>query len=258
MIDLVTLYTELDPMIDSLLTSLPNERGAEKGKTCEDLCVHYRTSGIAALLLELDIDRFYHMLIRSGLTRLFLLKTMSQEEQEGSRYTKLTRANGFFDSVAANQLNVAEKIVFLSPRNWNKKFEYEDDYCYILFLHQMVKGGENNQRREILTRFEKVLDGEPSQKLDICYALLERDSGKFDDCFHDLLGFWTEEIEYQMRSISRNEIEFTAAKHVYIEGLALLHLAEMTGIETREEYEYCPKEARMPMSAPFPDNGYPK
>ena len=258
MLDLDLLYHELDSIIDNKVRKIIHVSEDEIGSLCEDLCLFYRTAAIAALLLEMDIERFNRMLIYSGLTRLYLLKQTEGEAKNKSRFCKITRANGFFDSVAAGRFDVAKDIVALSPLNRNEKFEYEDDYCYVLFLQKTVTSGNKNLRWEILKRFEKVLEGEASPKLGICNALFKQDSEMFEDSFLEFLELWTDEIEYQEVSMSRNEVEFSTARHVCIEGLALLRFSEIAGIVTQEEYEYCPKEARMPIGSPFPDFGYPK
>ena len=257
MFDLTSLYQDIESMVDFSLEQLAKASSSELGPLCEELYVFYRTAGIAALLLDLDIDRFYHMLIRSGLIRVFLLQKSTQEDKKLSRFCKLTKVNGFFDSVAANRFDVAEKITVLSPQKWIERYEYEDDYCYILFLHNMIRGGEKSLKEKIIYRFEKILEGESSPKYDVCYALFKQDNQYFDDAFSDLIDLWTDEIEFQKKSISRNEVEFAAARHIYIEGLALLRIAEMVGIETQDEYQYCPKEARLPMRTPFPNTGFP-
>lgn len=253
MIDLASLYPSMESIIAFKLEELSQAKINEIGPICEELSILYRAAGIAAILLELDSDQFYHMLIRSGLTRLFLLQKVSPDNKEGSRYCKITRANGFFDSVAANRLDLAKQIAIRSPQRWIETYEYEDDYCYILFLHEMVKGGERRLKEGILDRFKRVLEGQKPPRYLICCALLEGDSDHFDNAFLDLLDQRTEEMEFQKRSLSRNEVEFATARHLYVEGLALLMIAEMAGIRTRKEYyPYCPSEARVPMQTPFP------
>lgn len=257
MIDLSVWYQDLSNMFNYELRNLAEIPTSELGPSCEELCVLFRTAGIGALLLELDIDRFYHMLISSGLTKVFLLQQTAPEEKDLSRFCKITKANGFFDSVAANRFDVAEKIAVTSPQKWMERYEYEDDYCYILFLHNMIRGGKKSLKEKIINRFEMILEGESSPKYDVCYAFFKQDNQYFDDAFSDLIDLWTDEIEFQKRSISRNDMEFASARHVYIEGLALLRIAEMVGINTQDEYQYCPKEARLPMRTPFPNTGFP-
>lgn len=258
MIDLNTLYPELESMIDSKLKDLSTAQKNELGPLCDELNIFYRTCGIAAILIDLDSDKFYHMLIRSGYTRLFLLEQFSGEHKMESRFCKITRSNGLFDSIAANRIDIAKEIADLSPMKWNKKFEYEDDYCFILFIHEMIKNPENNILEFILQRFKGILANQSSSKYDVCFSLLERDDSSFDQSFMAMLNDWENELDRQAKSIGRNEVEFSTAKYVYIQGLALLKMAEKLGIKTKDEYLFCPKEARMKLVKPFPENGYPK
>ena len=46
--------------------------------------------------------------------------------------------------------------------------------------------------------------------------------------------------------------EIVAQRQVFVEGLAILRLAERRGLTTQAEYQYCPSLARVPMRTPFP------
>lgn len=258
MIDLSVLYPDLDAIIELKLQDLIRAwKLGELGELCEELCVAYRAAGIAALLLDLDTDRMHHMFIRSGLTRVFLLERMTPEDRDGSRFCKVTRANGFFDSIAANQLDLGRRIIALGPQQRHDRFEYEEEYCYVRFLHELLQGGGQDEQNRLLDRWKTLLEKTTDARYDVCRALQGRDGEGFDGAFSRLSSDWTVEIEAQQRSLTRDEIEFAGARHVNVEGLALLRLAERVGITTRDEYEYCPREARAAMSAPFPNDRYP-
>lgn len=258
MIDLSVLYPDLDEIIELKLKELIRAwKLGELGELCEELCVAYRTAGIAALLLDLDTDRMHHMFIRSGLTRAYMLEHTSPEDRDGSRFCKVTRANGFFDSIAANQLDIGRRIIALGPQQRHDQFEYEEDYCYVRFLYELLQGGEQEEQNGLLDRWKALLEKTTAARYDVCRALQGRDGEGFHDAFSRLSSDRAVEIEAQKRSLSRDEIEFAGARHVNVEGLALLRFAAMVGITTRDEYEYCPREARAAMSAPFPNNNYP-
>jgi len=258
MLDLPSLYPELRSILQDQLTALADIQASQRGDACESLCSYFRTTGVAALLFDLDVDEFHHMLIRSGLTRVYLLQNTSDDEKAASRYCRITRSNGLFDAVAAGQFETARRIVSLSPAKWNRRLEYEDDYCYIRFLHETVWNAKPMVREEVLNRFADVVADDTVSRCDVCRALLDKDDEAFDGAFSNILDDWAAEIEFQSKSISRDEVEFAAAQHVFVEGLALLRIAEGEGIETLDEYPYCPHEARQPMQTPFPDDGYPK
>lgn len=258
MVELPTLYPELGECIEAQLADLADVPPGGLGKACEELCVFMRTAGIGALLLEMDVDRFYHMLIRSGLTRAFLLSRTPPAEKQEARFCVITRSNGFFDALAADRFDIASNIAYLSPPKWNRKYEYEDDYCYVRFLHEIVRGSEKAVKEEILHRFTEILEGEKSNRLEILAALLEGSADQFEEAFAALLVERTSDLDLEQKSLARNEVEFAAGRFVFIEGLALLRIAARAGFQTKVEYEYCPKEARLPMQVAFPDDGYPK
>jgi len=119
MLDLPSLYPELRSILQDQLTALADIQASQRGDACESLCSYFRTTGVAALLFDLDVDEFHHMLIRSGLTRVYLLQNTSDDEKAASRYCRITRSNGLFDAVAAGQFETARRIVSLSPAKWN-------------------------------------------------------------------------------------------------------------------------------------------
>lgn len=258
MLELTELVPELDSIIEYKLNEISQAAAKDIGPLCEELSVFYRTAAIGALLLELDSDRFYHMLMRSGFTRVFFLQKTTPIHESQLRYRKITRSNGFFDSVAAGRFDVANNIGTLSPSHRIERYEYEDDYYYVLFLHELIRGIEAESLLAILAAFKTAVTEDTSSKYEVCSALLNRDKEGFDAGFSRLLEERTEEIEFQKRSSNRNEAEFASAQHVYVEGLAVLRIALSRNIPVQEEYIYCPKEARFPLLAPFADFGYPK
>lgn len=257
MIELADLYPELPSVLRHRLTALRQVPVDDLGRECAALMAFYRAAGIGALLIEFDTDGYYHMLTRSGLTRVFMLRRMASGTQSTDRYRKVTQSSGFFDAVAADRFGVARRIVNLSPQEWVERYEYEDDYCYVYFLHTLVTDAEDGERSAVLERLRRVEAGAPSVRFALCRALLKRDADAFDEAFWAALDAWDEEVAFQAESINRDEVAHCTEKHVWIEGLALLRLAEYRGIETREQYRYCPTEARAAARTAFPDDGYP-
>ena len=231
---------------------------AALGPLCEEACVCFRTAGIAAVLVELDLDGFHHMLTRSALTRMYLLEHTPPAERDASRHCRISRASGFFDAVAAGQIELARRIVAAGPQQRNVDYEYEEDYAYVRFLYGLLLGAEDAEQRAILDDWKTLLGGAKSAKHAVCQALPTRDAAIFDAAFASLLNARKRDLHKQERSLNRDEMEFAGGRHVYVEGLAILRIAEVLGIATQPEYKYCPKEARQPMGAPFSDDLYPR
>jgi hypothetical protein len=258
MLELNELHALLPAMIEDGLADVEEAADVDLAGACEQLCVLYRASGITALLLELDVDQYYHMLTRSALTRIYALERMPPAVKDQSRDAKLTRSRAFFDAVAATRPDLAKRIGVLGAQRWMERYEYEDDYCYALFVHKLVEGADRSTLEPVLARLKVAAAGSASVNPAVCEALLARDSESFAAAFADKLRSWEEELAFQETSISRDDVAFAGDRHVYIEGVALLRLAEGLGIATEEEYRFCPRETRMTMEAAFPDDGYPR
>jgi len=105
----------------------------------------------------------------------------------------------------------------------------------------------------LLARLAEAGGGPDDPRVGVCKALIEADSEGFAQAFHALLLARQGEID---EGVARGEIEELAVvtqRHVYIEGLAMLRLAQARGIATESEYAFCPSLARQPMVEPFPE-----
>jgi hypothetical protein len=257
MIDLSEFCPDFQEILSLKVAAIARQPVSALGPLCEEASVYFRTAGIANLLVGYDSDGFHHMLTRSALTRLYLLEKTPPALKVTSRFCKLSRASGFFDALTADRADLARQIIAASPQQRNLDFEYEDDYAYTRFLHGLLLDATKEDQQRILDDWKGLLEDPSSAKFDVCVALLGCDSGAFDEAFANLLAVRTTELKAQERSLSRDEMEYAGGRYVYVEGLAILHLAEMFGIATQLEYKYCPKEARQPLTTPFPDNLYP-
>jgi len=258
-IDLPDILPDLDDIVVAQLGGLRATEGVALAEAGSDLCVALRTTAVASLLVELDIDRFYHSLIRSALVRIHVLERTPPNVQRMTRFCSVSRSASFFDAIAAGRTDLSSTIANLSSQEWMSRFEYEDDFLYARFLYDMVAAGpEAKHLPELLDRFEEVVDGTPSDQLDLCRLLLDPDRGGFEGTFNSMLSARTEWVDFQRRSIGRDELAFAGEQHIWIEGLAILRLADSRGIAVEPEYRYCPQEARMPMESPFTDEGFPE
>ena len=98
-----------------------------------------------------------------------------------------------------------------------------------------------------LSAFQRADEGgeQPSPWRLLCEALFSREQKAFDMAFEDLLHQHEQEARDREKSgplahPARHHTE----KHVFIEGLALLHLAHSCGLKTRPEYPMVPGLAR--------------
>jgi hypothetical protein len=107
-----------------------------------------------------------------------------------------------------------------------------------------------------LDQLEASLEGGPSQRLPVCRALLARDQAAFDEAFASLLSARRTETNAAKKTFEAEELTFQPESRVFVEGLALLVLADQRGLKTAPEYlPLCPSLARLPATKPF-DQGY--
>lgn len=239
--------------LEMLSYGLPVE---EIGRTCDDLCQHYRTLACCALLVQADTDGFLHCLHRSGNVRLHFLQRCAAREGYHDSYTCTGSSAGFFDAMAARNFPLALRIAQLSPEHWQEGEEYRDDFCFAYFFHLAVRNSADDRPRmaSTLDDMAQIVQGEESPKLAVCRALLDRHQQAFDEAFEALLDARKEEIEEERPQFFPDDrIVFRTKSRVYTEGLAVLNVADHLGLQTAPEYRYCPVTARLAMSAPFPE-----
>src|SRR5262249_13646523 len=163
--------------------------------------------------------------IQSALTRKYYLDRCVRENFLNSPERMASFVGPFFDAVAANQLKLADEIAKLSPDHWLEGYEYEDDFTYAYFFYQLISfdGAETTVLQSIIDQFENALEGQFSERLELCKALLAKDQSAFDDAFAALLNEHQTKTEAladpTLDSIQAQELDFEANRHIFVEGL---------------------------------------
>lgn len=218
----------------------------------------FRAAGICDLLIDADTEEFFHSLIRSAQTRKYYLGQCRAEEYLTDFYATSSRNGPFLDAVVAGQFGLAQDIARLTPMVWRERDEYEDDFAYARFLYSLVLNSEDlSQHQMILNQFEIVLGGESSPRLNICKSFQSRDQQVFDEAFNELLQNRKKEIAEDKNTNLAEEVTFEPEACIFIEGLALLKVAEKLNLNTEAEYPMCPALARQTLYAPFEVDGFP-
>lgn len=225
----------------------------ELGAIGVDLSRKLRGLAIITLLTTGDSDKFCHNLIRSGRVREHFLIRMRQAASQSDHHLASGRVAPLLDALAAGDVELAHRIAWISPRSWEPQREYEDDFCYAQILHRLIHGVPSpTVYQPFVDQFDKALKGQTSERLEVVKALVQRSQADFDTAFEALLDARRRDIQ---AAIKRGQIEdpvVLAERQVFIEGLALLRLAERQGLQTLPDYVYCPSLARRPMSQPLP------
>lgn len=229
---------------------------ARIGREIEMLSEYFQVLGICHILEFADQERLRENLVRSGFARRYFLRKSREDGNDKDARLALGRTEAFLCGLAAGNLKLAREIADLSINTWHPDWEYEDDFCYYLFLHRFVQeeAPVRAELADLLLKFEKVLEGGRSPRLDVCKALFARNDDALRAALTALMEQRDEEmIEARERNLERDPAACVcwARSFVSIEGLALLRVAELAGmspLEPGEELPLCPTLAMLPIS----------
>jgi Immunity protein 49 len=223
------------------------------GAVAVELCGKLRGLAIVALLTQGDADKFAHNLMRSGRVREVYLQRMREHGIDTDHHLASGRVAPLMDALAAGDVDLAHRIAWASPRSFSPQREYEDDFAYAQILHRLIHGVTAVPVYEpFLAQFEAALKGAPSARLDVVTALVHRDQAGFELAFAALLAERQKQIRLDLARAQLESPTVLAERQVFIEGLALLRLAQRQGLPTQGEYLYCPSLARRPLRTPLP------
>ncbi|ATB43114.1 hypothetical protein CYFUS_008593 [Cystobacter fuscus] len=222
-----------------------------EGATAEELFTLsscWRSLALCALLQDADADTFAEHLCRSAQARRVLLELGSRSSVK-PQLLCCTRDPGFCAALAAGHLGLAADIAARSPTRHFQGVEYEDDFLFFHFMHRLVLKPEGmDERTRLLERWKQVEQGRPSANFEVCVALNEKAPRAFTAAFELFIDTRREQLQgYAQRMGFNPELNATEGK-VFIEGLAVLRLAEFQGLPTHPSYDFIPALARFPPS----------
>lgn len=219
---------------------------------------YYEAVGICELLLNADPDRFFHHLIRSAQSRVWLLTLAKNSPGVPDKATRASEWRPLFAAVAARQFGLARRIASLTRTDWVPNAEYEDDFAYGHFLNRLLLGAASQELATITERFRRALEGGESARADLCQAALRGDAGACREAFEGLLEEREKKVqETRKTSAYGDDPLFMANAEVFVEGLGWLALLETLGVALSGEFLLCPGPARLREYAPFEVSTFP-
>lgn len=207
--------------------------------SAQEISKLYRMLAISSLLLVDDERAFFLNLNNSAYAFLYIGEKLKPHD------IVVSKSGAFFDAVACRNDDTARRIARLCPVTHKPDMEYEDDFIFVYFL--MKKYYLDAPPEELVTmiaRYEELLKGDHDPNLEMCKALQSGDAERFNESLCELIekraAYYRKVIDDE--SISPEDAAIEA--RLYVEGLALLNLAEKSGMQIREEYAYIPDKLR--------------
>lgn len=231
----------------------PNYPLDETASLTREICGHLRSLAIMVLLSKGNSDRFHHNLIRSGRLRLAYLQRVVREGAVEQHDFVCGVFDPLVDAIAAGEIALAQQLAGIVPHDHRPGHEYEDDHCYAQIIGRLLQGRQADaEASALLARMEAYLGDPDDARISICRALVGSDQAAFDEAFTAFLDARTKAIKADEARGELAEPPVLAQRAVYVDGLAMLRLAEMRGFGTDPDHLYCPSMARQPMVEPYP------
>lgn len=237
-----------------LTVEYPGTDVEKAGDLSLEVSYKLRTLAILALLGHASTDGFVHSCTRAARARRLYLRRLVEAGVDEAHHRVSGCYEPLLDAIAAGDLQLAGDIERLTPAEFRPPDEYEDDYCYAQIMQRLCRAQvPEDELPPLLERFERYLDGDANPRFQVCAALVTRDARAFADAFDVFLADVGQRIQKNIARGQLEDVHVLAQRHVSVEGLAMLRLADRRGIATEKEYEYCPSLARRPASYPCPD-----
>jgi len=228
------------------------------GELSLQLSAQLRALAIIELLVNASTDGFCHNLMRSGRVRLAFLSRLHRDGVLTHHHGGPGRFGPTLDLLAAGDVHAVADMARLSRSQWQQGSEYEDDFCYGQMLFRLAAGDKLDAAfLSLADRFKAARVGQQDARVDVCVALAQAQSSAFDEAFDALLNQHSKELQADEQRAETVTPEVLTGRYVYVEGIALLRLAEARGLPLQREYAFCPSLARMPMTTPLSDEDMP-
>jgi hypothetical protein len=228
----------------------PGAAGAELLRVHDAVSLHFHTIAVACLLVDGDSQKLFLNLTRcaeNGLRFLKLLRHRALPLPSASKNTPLLCA------LAAGDLERAASIAALSRDDRDEAArEYEDEFLWARALQLLAAPRPDAASIEpLLARLVELDPAAYGDRAATVRALLAGDAAAFEEAIAGAALVYAQATEERAKSFTTPVTTFAPHRFVWLEGLALLRLGERAGLRVERELRYCPRLARVPMTARY-------
>ncbi|NVJ05727.1 hypothetical protein HUW63_10855 [Myxococcus sp. AM001] len=154
-------------------------------------------------------------------------------------------------ALAAGHFSLAEAVAEGSATQWQQGAEYEDEFLWASALQHLART-PFAPLEHVLVSLEKAGQEPSASRVALARALVARDAAAFAESFAAACLDYGLVTEKRARSLATPVTSFAPHRFLWLEGLALLRLAERAGIAPEDTgFRYCPPLARVPMTATY-------
>jgi hypothetical protein len=215
-----------------------------------EMCAGIRITGCCCLLIDADARLFSQCLSVSGNAYAHFLQYIPPGEQV------ISRGEPFFDALACNDLAAGRLIAERSSHAVRPDVEYEEDALYFRFLFELLfLQGSPDRCDSLLRDYARIVQAEPDPRLAMGHALLERDADRFASALEAQIDRRQAHVNRLAERDGLPDERLSTEGRVFIEGLAMLRIADRFHIPTEKHYPLIPSLTRIDYSRDFaPDD----
>ncbi len=243
--------SELADLVEDSLETLPGlldrfNPAADRDtlvRRVDAVCQHFQVLAAGALLLEGSTRYFFQNLGQGAESRRRLLVWLGRR---GWTPPPATQNVPLLNAVVTEQWALAEGLATHSARQWQQGEEYEDDFAWAAVLQALVLPEDSRRAllAERLERLEAVGAETQASRLAAVKALLAGEARDFHRALEAAHAAYEEVTERHAKMGTLPRRGFLPHRYLWMEGLALLRLAERAGLPPPESYlRYCPRLA---------------
>lgn len=211
------------------------------------ICRHLLAIGVATLLLEAASQKFLLSLARiaeNGRRFLTLFGARRLDPVPASRNLPLLAAVVTGDAQAPLTIARLSRTTRAAGDD-----EYESEFLWARAFQMLVDPSAGDVA-PVLGRLIEAAPETHGALVQVARALGARDAAAFEEAFGQALQVYGDETERRSKAFTTPS-SFFAHRFVWVEGLALLALARRAGLEPAADFRYCPRLARVPLTASY-------
>ena len=202
----------------------------------------YRVLAACALLLDSDTAQYHLYLCNAAQARLDFLRRAEGAGAIRPNYLCCSKGLGFACAVAAEDWQTAKEIATRSPKSHDPRAEYEDDFLFFHFMHNLVLDPSNAATASaIIARWEQVLEGGASGHFDVCKCIQQADQKSFPLAFESLVESRQRRLDVYEQDISADRELLAVERGLFIDAVAVAKLARARGLRLQGGYVGAPE-----------------
>ncbi len=231
--------------IDVALSTI--KTGSQLPEAYDSLVKSYRRLALAYLLDEADIEAFAENLLKASDAYISFQTKIKNGLEADPNFYCTSKSLAFYDALCAGNLSMATQIAKLTSQTHFNEIEYEDSFLRLRVFQDIFLKVDVGIIAKRLARWFELTEGRPNYFADVAKSLFENDSEFFMTSFNALVERRSVVMEEYRKLLNYDPVVDNTEGKIFLDGLAILRIAELHGMPTSKEYPMIPEIVRLPI-----------